>query len=366
MAGNDVIARAGARQDAAEREVRAFSSLELSRPVGVRHVYSNANYLVLGLLVQTASGQSYASYVRDHILQPIGMQNSFTSRDNARAHGLASGHRYWFGVPIGADLPYPEALLSAGYVISTAEDMSRYLAMIQNDGRAGANTILSPAGMAELLRPGAEAGGPDVFYAMGWTVAQDAGVRVYGHAGGTFDFRAAMTVMPDQGLGYIVLMNADTAFGRGRLTGIAEGVYSLLLGRQPPASESSPLVFVIYGVLVGAVILQLIGMLRSIVTARRWQRQRERRPHGRTLVLRHLALPALTNLMWAVFALLVLPSVLVGSLAMFTLQIPDVAYLLIASGAVALIWTVVRTVMLIRAARTDGLSARFAMAVSRA
>jgi CubicO group peptidase (beta-lactamase class C family) len=365
-AGNDAIARAAAGDNAAEREVRALSSLELSQPVGARHVYSNANYLVLGLLVQTVSGQSYASHVRDHILRPIGMQNSFTSKDDARESGLASGHRYWFGVPIGAELPYPEALLSAGYVISTAEDMARYLAMIQNDGRAGANTILSPAGMAELLRPGAEAGGSDVFYAMGWTVAQDADVRVYGHAGGTFDFRAAMSVMPDQGLGYVLLMNADTALGRGRLTGIAEGVYSLLLGRQPPAPESSPPVLVIYGVLVGAVILQLIGMFRSIVTARRWQRQPERRPHGRKLVLRRLALPAITNLGRAALALPILPNVLSSSLSMLTLQIPDVAYLLIASGSVALIWTALRPLLLARATRTARASSRFAMAASRA
>ena len=365
-AGNDAIARADASDYAAEREVLALSTFELSRPVGTRHVYSNANYLVLGLLVQAASGQSYESYVRDHILQPIGMRNSFTSKEDARANGLASGHRYWFGVPIGADLPHPEALVAAGYVISTAEDMARYLAMIQNDGRAGANTILSPVGMAELLRPGAEAGGPDVFYAMGWTVAEEAGVRVYGHAGSTFDFRAAMSVMPDQGLGYVLLMNADTALGRGRLTGIAEGIYSLLLGRQPQAPESSPLVFVIYGVLLGAVGLQLIGMLRSIVTARRWQRQPERKPDGRKLVLRHLALPAINNLGWAALALLILPSVLSNSLAMLTLQIPDVAYLLIASGAVALIWTAARTLFLTRAARTDRVASQFALAASRA
>jgi hypothetical protein len=161
-------------------------------------------------------------------------------------------------------------------------------------------------------------------------------------------------------------MNADTALGRGRLTGIADGVYSLLLGRQPPAPASNPLVLLVYSVLFGAVILQLIGIVRSIVMARRWQRQPERRPHGRKLVLRHLVLPTITNLGWAAFALLILPNVLSSSLAMLTLQIPDVAYLLIASGAVAVTWTVVRTLLLVRAARTDRVSSRFAIAPSRA
>jgi CubicO group peptidase (beta-lactamase class C family) len=166
---------------------------------------------VLGLPVQTASGQTYASYVEDHVLRPIGMTHSYTSKDAARADRLASGHRYWFGVPVAADLPYPDGVLPAGYIISTAEDLAHYLAMVQNGGRAGDKTIVSPASMAELLRPGAEAGGPDVFYAMGWTVAQDGDVRVVGHAGGTFDFRAAMSVMPERDLGYVLLMNADTA-----------------------------------------------------------------------------------------------------------------------------------------------------------
>jgi hypothetical protein len=42
--------------------------------------------------------------------------------------------------------------------------------------------------MTELLRPGAEAGAPVVFYAMGWTLAQDGDARVVGHAGATFNF----------------------------------------------------------------------------------------------------------------------------------------------------------------------------------
>jgi CubicO group peptidase (beta-lactamase class C family) len=363
-AGNNAIAGGDTSPGATEREVRALSSIELSGPVGAGYQYSNANYIVLGLVVETVAGRSYASYVQEHILRPIGMTRSFTSKEDARDNGLASGHRYWFGVPVPADLPYGQAILPAGYVISTAEDMGRYLAMYQNGGRAGGKTILSPSGMAELLRPGAEAGGPDVFYAMGWTVAQDGDVTVLGHAGGTFDFRAAMGLLPEQRLGYVVLMNADTALGRGRLTGISEGVYGLLLGREPAPSESNVRTLLVYAVLVGVVLVQLIGMLRTLLMLRRWSAQPERRPRGSFKLAWHLGQPLITNLAWAAVALLVLPNLFGGS--MVRLQIPDLAYLLTVSGGIAVAWAACRTVLVLRAVRAPRPSARLAVVLSRA
>jgi hypothetical protein len=275
---------------------------------------------------------------------------------------MAIGHRYWFGIPLASDLPYPEGAVAAGYVVSTAEDMARYLATIQNSGRIGDQTIISSTGMAELLRPGAEAGGPDVFYAMGWTVAQDGDVRVLGHAGGTFDFRAAMSIMPEHGLGYILLMNADTALGRGRLTGISEGVYSLLLDREPPPIESSPPMLVIYGGVVVIVAIQIGGMLRTVVTLRRWRAK----PLVRPRVLRDVVVPAIGNLVWAGVALVGLPTLLGGSLWMLQLQIPDVASVLTISGGVALVWAVLRSLLVSAAVRPQPDSARLLMATSRA
>jgi hypothetical protein len=240
------------------------------------------------------------------------------------------------------------------------------LATIQNSGRIGDQTIISSTGMAELLRPGAEAGGPDVFYAMGWTVAQDGDVRVLGHAGGTFDFRAAMSIMPEHGLGYILLMNADTALGRGRLTGISEGVYSLLLDREPPPVESNGPTLVIYGTLLVIVAIQIGGMLRTVVTLRRWRAEQHGRPTGRKPLLRQVVLPALSNLVWAGVALVGLPTVLGGSLAMLQLQIPDIAYVLMVSGGVALAWAVLRSLLVSAALRHEPESARLVMAPSRA
>ncbi|HEX2520110.1 MAG TPA: serine hydrolase domain-containing protein, partial [Castellaniella sp.] len=104
-AGNHGIVDGDTSDAALERQVRALRSIELANPVGLIHVYSNANYMTLGLVVQAVAGQSYDDYVQEHIFTPLGMRQSFASKDAARRAGLASGHRYWFGVPVPADLP---------------------------------------------------------------------------------------------------------------------------------------------------------------------------------------------------------------------------------------------------------------------
>src|SRR5512137_2469789 len=75
--------------DATERQVRALSTLKLTRPVGSKWEYSNFNYNVLGLIVEAASGESYAVYIQNHIFDPLEMRHSYTSKAVAKQDGLA-------------------------------------------------------------------------------------------------------------------------------------------------------------------------------------------------------------------------------------------------------------------------------------
>jgi CubicO group peptidase (beta-lactamase class C family) len=101
---------------ALEQAVRALRDYPLAQPVGMTYQYSTVNYAVLGLIVQTVSGQSFEDYVQEHIFVPLDMRSSYTSQSAAQAHGLASGCRYWFGQPVAADLPDNRSLVPAGYL----------------------------------------------------------------------------------------------------------------------------------------------------------------------------------------------------------------------------------------------------------
>src|SRR6266700_1734761 len=132
-----------------EQFVRSLGTVVLERAVGSHYNYCSANYDVLGLIVQTVSGQSYATYVQQHIFAPLQMHDSFASEQEARHDGLARGYRWLFGVPVPFD-HYEAFAVPAGFLVSSAEDMTHYLVAQMNGGRFGSAPALSSAGIANL------------------------------------------------------------------------------------------------------------------------------------------------------------------------------------------------------------------------
>ena len=139
-------------------------SLEsLDRPVGSGFEYSNANYVVLGMVIQAVSGQSYEAYVQEHIYNPLEMNNSFTSQVEAQQHGMSGGYQRWFGFPVASgSLPYPRGMVPGGYLISSAEDLGHYMIAQMNQGSYAGASILSPEGI-EVLHAPAVAAAPEGF-----------------------------------------------------------------------------------------------------------------------------------------------------------------------------------------------------------
>jgi CubicO group peptidase (beta-lactamase class C family) len=337
---------------ALEKAVRKLSTAELTAPVGAKHQYSTINYSVLGLIVQTVSGQSYETYVQKSIFDPLEMRESFTSEAAAQPHGLATGHNYWFGRPRFAHEPYNRGLIPAGYLISSAEDMTHYLIAQLNDGRYRRAAVLSPAGIAELHRPAVATPAADTSYGMGWFVGPVNGIPAVFHQGETFTYHANVVLVPRNKQGVIVLMNAENSldlFTRGRMATVAEGVVSLLQGQEPPSPPSRLPIFVAYALVLAVIAVQLGGMIRSVAALRRG-----RAPRGRLGPWWHLGGSLLVNMGWAVLILVIVPQKLLGlPLLVLAEGLPDLAYLLLVSGFVALVWGIGRTLWAFLALRTE-------------
>ena len=146
----------------------------VTRP-GTAFAYANGNYVLAGLIVERASGEPYAQYVQRHIFTPLGMRDSYVALDAAKRAGLATGHRYWFGLATAHGPTFRPGIQPAGYLISTAQDMGRYLAMYLNHGvSADGQRLVSRRGLETMLAPGrpgklgAWSDHADARYAMGW------------------------------------------------------------------------------------------------------------------------------------------------------------------------------------------------------
>lgn len=352
MTGRSFQGSGDASDSALERTVRKLSTVQLTEPVGATHQYSTINYSVLGLVVQTASGQSYENYIQEHIFGPLKMRHSFTSEAEAEPQGLATGHHYWFGRPRAADLPYNRGLLPAGYLISSAEDMTHYLIAQLNDGGYSGTAVLSRSATAELHRPTVPTAEADTSYGMGWFVGPVNGIPAVFHQGETFNYHANIVLIPGSHQGVVILMNAENSldlFIRGRMGTVAEGVASLLEGQVPPSPPSSTGIFVVYAAVLGAIVLQVGGMFRSTAGLRR-----RHIPSGRFGPRSRTGLALVLNLAWALLVLALLPKQLGVPLLTLAQGLPDLAYALLVSGVVALGWGVLRTVWSYFAFRRSG------------
>jgi CubicO group peptidase (beta-lactamase class C family) len=134
----------------AQNYVRGLSNADLAYPVGEAMQYSNANYITLGVIVESVSGDSYEQYIQEHILTPLDMHNTYLSDAEAEAHGMATGYQPLFGILTPFEFTIRHSALAAGGVISNAEDMSHYLMAYLNQGHYGDVSLLSPDGIAQL------------------------------------------------------------------------------------------------------------------------------------------------------------------------------------------------------------------------
>jgi CubicO group peptidase (beta-lactamase class C family) len=338
--------------DATERQVRALSTLKLTRPVGAKFEYSNTNYNVLGLIVEAASGEPYSDYIQQHIFNPLDMSHSYTSKAIAQQNGLAMGHRYWFGHPFPApNLSIPPGSLPSGQLISSTEDMAHYLIAYLNGGRYGDRQILSPAGIAEMHRPAAEINEMGLslgHYGMGWISEGTGESRIVSHSGIVPDFGAFMALVPEQRKGIVLLFNANHAMMKMTFDEVGTGAAQRLAGESPAPLRSSATLWMMRAMLL-IPIIQILGVVATLLLLRRWHQNPECRPSGGRMWRQHILLPLIPNLL-TVLTLIPMLSKLRGFMKLFA---PDYSWIATVCGSFALVWSFLRTGLALRTLRNS-------------
>jgi CubicO group peptidase (beta-lactamase class C family) len=335
-AGMDYMYRTDRADDALEREVAKSSDVKLTYDPGTNWQYSNRNYTTLGLLIKVASGLSYEEYIQEHVLGPLAMKQSFTHLDEAKSHGLATGHQYWFGRPVpGGGLRENRAITPTGLITASIEDMSSWLIVNLNHGVYNGTRVLSASGI-DQLHAGVAPMPDKARYAMGWYETDIDGAPILAHNGDPGDFHSTMVISPSTGWGVVLLMNGSN--GQARLDIPTYGVMAQLLGVPTPDMPSSLTEITTQISLALLVILavQIAAAGRSILLLRGWITSPSRRPHTRARKIIRLGVPGLLNLLWAYVCVAVLPNVLM--IPFEALRIMDFGVLTLVSLAIAVFW----------------------------
>ena len=230
------------------------NSIRLTSAPGERFQYSNANYIILGQIIEAVTGQTYASVVEQSIFRPLGMASS-------RAAGTTAStpNRYWFGVPVPSHLPYLEVGIPAGAITSSARDLARYVSVQLGGAPApGGPSILGTTTLELSHTPAVAAEGfgvpPGRQYAMGWYTGDVAGEPAVFHAGDVFDSSSSLVLLPDRRTGVAVVATASSAITPIANT-LAEGVVATLVGRTAPDLGRSLALGTVAVVAIGAALL---------------------------------------------------------------------------------------------------------------
>lgn len=296
--------------------VRALATTRLNHPPGTFHEYASPNYQILGLIIEVRSGQPFSSYLQKRIFAPLTMVHSYTDETAAIAAGLAVGHQYWLSFPQPSTLPYEPDRLPTAAIISSAEDLSRYLIAQLNDGRYGDTRVLRPELMAELHRPSAPA--DDFSYAMGWRVGPVKGVPAIHHGGMLPHYRGKLVLLPESGWGVAVLTNASSFFGRPTSHDLADGIAAILSGQPAPSQTLSLGLFLL--LITAGLGLITLNQIMTLARLGHWRRQVSAQP---TPALK-LWLPIVIELVFPVLLLVGLPALLGLPLTTLQQQLLDV------------------------------------------
>ena len=258
-AGLEIVRSQNAATVAQER--RLLAAVRLDHAPGTAFEYSNANYWVLGRLLEVVTDTAYAVYVQRHIFAPLGMTRSYTNEEDAKRQGLAQGYRIWFGYPHAQTLPYYWRELAVGYLISGVDDMGRYLAAQMNGGAP----VLSPATLRAMQTP------PRGFpYAMGWLADKVDGVPLLWHTGAVGNYHGDMLIVPSAHWGVVWLANINNFALEDQLSDAMKRLPALLLGYEPSAPAGLGFRRT-YALIVLACLMFAAWRLAQLIGLRHWR-----------------------------------------------------------------------------------------------
>lgn len=201
-----------------EELISRFKDMPLDFPPGSVFRYSNSGYVLLGYIIERVSGESYATFLREHIFGPLGMNNTGYDTTNPALPQHATGYYAGYVKPDAYDM---SVLYAAGALYSTVEDLDRWdqaLMMHKLVSQAALNDIFAlhipcpPPGRGGCLMR------TDQGYGYGWFLAAEPEGRLIYHVGRIDGFLAFNGFYPGRHLIVVVLSNleATDVLGIGR------------------------------------------------------------------------------------------------------------------------------------------------------
>ena len=188
-----------------EAHIESISDTWLRYPVGQRYCYSNLGIDLAGNILQVVSGKPFAQYMKEAVLEPIGMKNSsFDWKTISNNENRAIGHTKGF-----SKVPLEFGMIPAGALYSSVEDMAKFIQFHLNYGVVGNKKTLEKKYLEEMYSVPFPVKGQIEGYALGIDKTKKYGSYYFVHGRGGMGFTSNMRWCPEFGIGMVLLTNSE-------------------------------------------------------------------------------------------------------------------------------------------------------------
>lgn len=286
--GDKIIVKQLLNQNSGIGTYQKLGNLKITKNYG-KYEYSNANYNLLGKIIESVSNESYSNYISKNILEPLGMNHTSTTLEESKKNGLIEGYQNYFGIPITRNPNYPTddnswIQVPAGFISSSASDLGKYLQMYLNQGL----NIITEDSIYKMFYDNIPQDNINRdYYGMGWVYTKYYSKPVLTHSGLVENYTSKMFIIPEDNIGIVVLVNMNDYLVTNNLL---EDIVKPLLGEEKPEVQKS--LYIINHLLIDTLYIVItIIALYPIITIKSWKNKNKTKKLYIIDIIRHLLLP---------------------------------------------------------------------------
>jgi CubicO group peptidase (beta-lactamase class C family) len=182
-------------------------STDSNFPPGTKFEYNNSGYVLLAMIIEKITGESYPVYMEENIFRPLGMNGTYVSPGFPSNKNQAEGYKE--AANTFQEYHFEGNTYGSTGVITTLSDLERWSIFLQHPNSVPALTAI----VEPLLTPGKLKNGESISYAGGLEKFQYHGHTMYEHFGSDEGFKADILYFPETKLSLIGLTNNDSYYG---------------------------------------------------------------------------------------------------------------------------------------------------------
>ncbi|NZA25474.1 beta-lactamase family protein [Luteimonas sp. SJ-92] len=164
--------------------------------------YSNSGYVLVGAVIEAASGMPWHHYLYSALFMPLGMNDTGYGADPIVTLRLVKGYTTRYGPPAPSRHISMSRLHAAGALVSTVDDLARWSRALHG------GLVLEPGTYTRMITPVGQAKAHDAGYGIFTSAVR--GVPALEHGGAIMGFRSHLLYVPGADLTVAVLYNNET------------------------------------------------------------------------------------------------------------------------------------------------------------